>query len=136
MAELIQYRDSKDFSIDDVLTLYRANDWSSAGKPDLLYQGLLNSDSIITAWQGDRMLGLANAILDGFLVVYYPHIVVHPDFQRQGIGREMMIQLMRRYEGFHQHSILADKDAVGFFQQCGFQRSVCPAMWIYDGEDH
>ncbi|MCH7688910.1 MAG: GNAT family N-acetyltransferase [Planctomycetes bacterium] len=44
---------------------------------------------------------------DGFLVVYYPHVVVHPDYQRKGIGRELMARLLRRYNGFHQHSVLA-----------------------------
>ena len=29
-----------------------------------------------------------------------------------------------------------DKDAVGFFERCGFHRSVCTSMWIYDGGDH
>ena len=59
-----------------------------------------------------------------------------PDYQRKGIGRELMARLMRRYEGFHQHAVLADTNAVPFYEHCGFERSVCTAMWIYDGDDH
>jgi len=132
----ILFRERDDVPKDAVLDLYRANNWSSANKPDQLYQGLLNSHSLVTAWHSDRLVGLANAISDGFLVVYYPHVVVHPDYHRQGIGRGLVNRLKQRYEGFHQHSVLADKDAVAFYESCGFERSICPAMWIYDGDDH
>jgi GNAT superfamily N-acetyltransferase len=136
MPDSISFRESKDVSKSDVLDLYRANSWSSANKPDQLHPALLNSHSLVTAWDGDRLVGLANAISDGFLVVYYPHVVVHPNYQRNGIGRRMMARLMKRYKGFHQHSVLADVNAVAFYESCGFERSVCPAMWIYDGDDH
>ena len=136
MNDPILYRDTLDVAKEEVLSLYRASHWSSANKLDQLHQGLINSHSLITAWDVDRLVGLANTISDGFLVVYYSHVVVHPDYRRKGIGREMMTRLMKRYEGFHQHSILADRNAVGFFEGCGFKQSVCAAMWIYDGEDH
>ena len=136
MAGSIEYRESNEVPREDVLSLYRANNWSSANKPDQLHQALLHSHSLVTAWDGDLLVGLANAISDGFLVVYYPHVVVHPDFQRKGIGWELMTRLLRRYEGFHQHSVLADMNAVAFYESCGFEQSVCPAMWIYDGDDH
>lgn len=132
----IDFREQKDIPKESVLTLYRAAEWSSANKPDQLHRGLSNSDAIVTAWKDSELIGLANAISDGHLVVYYPHVVVHPNYQGNGIGREMMRRLMLHYEDFHQHSILADKDAVGFFERCGFQRSVCTSMWIYDGGDH
>lgn len=136
MTDSIEFREVNDVAREAVLTLYRANHWSSANKPDQLHHALLNSHSLVTAWDGDRLVGLANAISDGFLVVYYPHVVVHPEYHRQGIGRELMLRLKRRYEGFHQHAVLADKDAVAFYESCGFERSVCPAMWIYEGDDH
>lgn len=138
--EQIAFRETNDVPKDAVVDLYRANNWSSANKPDQLHQALLNSHSLITAWDSGRLVGLANAISDGFLVVYlvvyYPHVVVYPDYHRRGIGRELVNRLKLRYEGFHQHSVLADKDAVAFYESCGFERSVCPAMWIYDGDDH
>lgn len=132
----IEYRDSKAITLEDVLLLYRANQWSSADKPDQLYPALLNSHSLITAWSEQQLVGLANTISDGHLVVYYPHVVVHPDFHRQGIGLEMVSRLMKRYAGFHQHAVLADAEVVGFYERCGFTLSPCPGMWIYDGDDH
>lgn len=136
MDDIITFRESNDVPRDSVLSLYRANNWSSADKPDQLHKALCNSHSLVTAWDGDRLVALANAISDGFLVVYYPHVVVHPEYHRKGIGRELMRRLMARYDGFHQHCVVADKSAVGFYEHCGFDQSPCPAMWIYSGQDH
>ena len=135
-VDSIRYVESTEIPIDAVIRLYRMHDWSSANKPQRLERALRNSHSLVSAWDGDNLVGLANSISDGHLVVYYPHAVVHPDYQRRGIGQELMSRLKRRYKGFHQHSVLADKDAVGFYERCGFRLSPCPAMWIYDGDDH
>lgn len=54
----------------DILKLYQANKWSAAEKPELLMKALLNSHSLVTAWDGATLVGLGNAISDGYLVVY------------------------------------------------------------------
>ena len=120
-----------------VLDLYRANHWSSADKPDQLMAGLAGSHSLVTAWDGDRLVGLGNAISDGHLVVYYPHMLVHPDWQGRGIGAGLMDQLKARYAGFHQHVLMADGRAVEFYAKQGFSPAgQTRSMWIYDGADH
>lgn len=133
----IRYSDSRRLPRDEVLDLYTANAWSSADKPATLMAALENSHTLITAWCGDRLTGLGNAISDGHLVVYYPHLLVHPYFQKQGIGTEILRRLQTRYEGFHQHMLAADHKAVGFYQKAGFVKAgKIQAMWIYAGQDH
>jgi GNAT superfamily N-acetyltransferase len=133
----IQYRETREIPLDDVLALYTANQWSSAQKPELLHKALLGSHSLVTAWVGKKLVGLGNAISDGHLVVYYPHLLVLPEFQGHGIGTELMKRLMTRYEGFHQHMIVADGRAIDFYRKCGFERAgKTEPMWIYDGHDH
>src|SRR5205809_227631 len=99
-AIVIAYSDERKPSLPDVLALYRAVRWSSADKPDALHKGLLASHALVTAWDGDALVGLGNAISDGHLVVYFPHLVVHPDYQRRGVGTELMKMMMARYRGF------------------------------------
>jgi len=121
----------------EVVTLYRANEWSSASKPTQLMAALANSHSLVTARIGGSLVGLANAISDGHLVVYYPHMLVQPTHQRQGIGRKMMEALLARYKGFHQHMLTADGDAVQFYESLGFARAgKTQPMWIYAGTEH
>jgi GNAT superfamily N-acetyltransferase len=121
----------------EVVALYAANGWSSAQKPQQLVDGLRNSHSLVTARVDGRLVGIGNAISDGFLVVYFPHLLVHPDFHRQGVGRKMMEVLLERYRSFHQLMLTADAGAVDFYKSLGFERAgkTLP-MWIYSGGDH
>jgi len=90
----------------EVIELYKANDWSSADRPDELINALRNSHSLVTARKNGKLVGIANAISDGYLVVYYPHMLVHPDNHGQGIGRLIMQAMFERYESFHQQATM------------------------------
>jgi len=136
-AEGIRYRTGREISVQAVLELYLANGWSAAEKPRHLYDALLGSHSLVTAWDGERLVGLGNAISDGHLVVYYPHLLVHPDYQGRGIGTQLITTLLARYEGFHQHMLVADGRAIEFYRKRGFERAgKTEPMWIYAGRDH
>jgi GNAT superfamily N-acetyltransferase len=133
----IQFRDERELPFAEVLALYQANRWSSAEKPELLHRALCDSHSLVSAWDGTKLVGLGNAISDGCLVVYYPHLLVLPEYQGRGIGRQLMQMLLLRYQGFHQHVLLADGKAIEFYQKCGFERAGrTEPMWIYAGLDH
>jgi GNAT superfamily N-acetyltransferase len=102
-----------------------------------LHNALLASHSLVTAWDGQKLVGLGNAISDGHLVVYYPHLLVLPDYQGRGIGMRLMQMLMAHYKGFHQHMLVADGRALAFYRKCGFERAgKTEPMWIYAGHDH
>lgn len=121
----------------EVVRLYKENKWSSAEKPAHLLAALRNSHSLVTARLNGNLVGLANAISDGHLVVYFPHMLVLPKMQRQGIGRKIMKTMLRRYSGFHQLMLTADGAAVDFYKELGFSRAGrTEPLWIYQGSDH
>jgi ribosomal protein S18 acetylase RimI-like enzyme len=133
----IQYRETRNLPLESVLALYRANQWSAAEKPDQLHSALLASHSLASAWDGARLVGLGNTLSDGHLVVYYSHLLVLPEYQGRGIGTHLMQMLMARYQGFHQHILVADGEAINFYRKCGFKRAgKTEPMWIYAGHDH
>lgn len=134
---LVKYSERRNIPLRDIVRLYRANSWSSADKPTQLRRALHNSHTVLSAWLGAELIGLGNALSDGCLVVYYPHLLVHPAHQRKGIGTELMKRLMARYQGFHQHVLIADGRAIEFYRKCGFTRAgKTEPMWIYAGHDH
>lgn len=133
----IQIKETKSIPAEAILALYRANKWSSADKPEQLLPGLANAHRLISAWDGDLLVGLGNAISDGHLVVYYPHLVVLPTYQGKGIGRMIMERMAEHYGDFHQQQLVADGKSVAFYEKCGFSRSgdTVP-MWIFSGNEH
>jgi GNAT superfamily N-acetyltransferase len=133
----IRYTEKRDLPLKGVLALYRANQWSAAEKPEQLHSALLASHSVVTAWDDARLVGLGNTLSDGHLVVYYSHLLVLPEYQGRGIGTRLMQLLMARYQGFHQHILVADGKALDFYRKRGFARAgKTEPMWIYAGHDH
>ena len=129
--------DRRDIEIEDILELYKANKWSSAEKPKELYNALTNSHSLYSAWHNDKLISIGNAISDGYLVVYYPHLLVHPDYQGQGVGQMIVNKMQEKYQDFHMQMLTADGKAIDFYKKAGFVRAgYTEPMWIYKGEEH
>ncbi|MGS0680892.1 GNAT family N-acetyltransferase [Shewanella sp. 125m-7] len=127
----------RDINEDEVIDLYKANGWSSADKPAELMAALTNSHSLVTARLNGKLVGLGNAISDGHLVVYYPHMLVHPDYQGKGIGRKMMEAFQSIYGHLHQQMLTADGKAIDFYKTLGFVRAgKTEPMWVYSGTEH
>ncbi len=133
----IKIEESKDINQQEVITLYRANQWSSADKPDELFNALKNSHTLVTARDNGRLIGLANAISDGYLMVYYPHMLVLPQYQGQGVGHLIMAKMQEKYRDFHMQMLTADGKAIDFYEKVGFEKAgKTQPMWIYKGDEH
>jgi ribosomal protein S18 acetylase RimI-like enzyme len=128
----ILYSERRDLELKSILYLYKANRWQSADRPLELQAALRDSRQVITAWDGAKLVGLGNAISDGHLVVYYPHLLVHPDYQGMGIGGEILKRLQSHYEGFHMQMLVANPGAIKFYHAHGFEKAAdTQAMWIH-----
>lgn len=129
--------ESKEIDREQIIALYKANGWSAAHKPTALYNALINSHSLVTAWDQNRLIGLGNAISDGHLVVYYPHLLVLPDYQGKGVGHAIVARMQEKYQGFHMQMLTADGQAIDFYKKVGFQKAgETQPMWIYQGNEH
>jgi len=69
------------------------------------------------------LIGLGNAISDDFLVVYYPHLLVHPDYQERGIGAMVVTRFLEKYGEFHMQMLVEDGRAVVFYEKMSFIRA-------------
>ena len=133
----ITISEDKNIDIKQIIELYKKNEWSSAEKPDQLFNALTNSHSLVTAWENEKLVGLGNAISDGFLVVYYPHLLVLPDYQGKGIGKMIMKRMFEKYNSLHMQMLTADGNAINFYERMGFEKAgETQPMWIYEGKEH
>src|SRR5258708_12939653 len=97
----VHYRSAKSLPKAEVLNLYRSVRWSAAKKPVHLMRALKRSHSVVTAWVKGSLVGLGNAISDGSLVVYYPHLLLSPEYQARGLPRPLLNPLINPYPRFH-----------------------------------
>ena len=79
------------------------------------------SNVVLTAWDGDRLVGLLRGITDGAYTTYVCELAVHPEYQRSGIGRE----LLERVVSAHPETgivIQAAQTASDYYCHIGWQR--------------
>jgi GNAT superfamily N-acetyltransferase len=75
----------------------------------------------IGAWDGDRLIGAVRVLTDGYFFATIPEILVDPEYQGHGVGRE----LMQRALALAPRGALffgARPQSVGFFERLGCER--------------
>jgi len=117
----IEYRFTKNISKSKLQDLFLSNKWDSGNYPDKLQTALKGSHSVISAWDGDKLVGLMNALSDGIMNVFFLYLVVHPDYQKKGVGQKIVELMLHKYKDYARKMIISYDEALEFFQKCGFE---------------
>ncbi len=118
---MITYQHTQDFTESELESLFLSVNWSSAAYPDRLRVAMKNSHRVVSAWDGDRLVGLINALSDGIMTVYFHYLLVRPEYHSRGIGRALVDDMLTFYESYARKVVIAYKQEVGFYEHCGFQ---------------
>ncbi|MDO5388145.1 MAG: GNAT family N-acetyltransferase [Clostridia bacterium] len=117
----IEYTEEKKFSMEDVRELFLSVGWVSGKYPTRLYKALLNSSTVITAWDGERLVGLVRLLDDSELVAYMHYVLVHPLYQGKGIAGKMIERVKEKYKDYLYIEIMPEeRKNVGFYEKHGF----------------
>lgn len=111
---------------DDVRALYDSVEWSAYSKDmDTLMGGLQGSASVVTAFDGGRLVGLARVVSDGHTIAYLQDILVDPEFQRRGIASELLRRIFEPFDRVRQHVLITDTEEHqrAFYEAHGFRES-------------
>ncbi len=117
----ITYKTSKEFTVAQLQDLFLSVEWSSGNYPDKLQQAMLNSHTVFSAWYGDKLVGLMNCLSDGIMTAYFHYLLVRPEFQDQGIGKELVALMLGVYSDYARKVLIAYGEEIGFYQRCGFE---------------
>lgn len=122
----IEYSDGGQVDSAKLTALYAAVGWSRyADSPEMLVAAVAGSSKVVSAWSGDHLVGLARVISDGASIWYLQDLLVRPDFQRQGIGRELALNALKGYAGVRQKVLLTDDEPgqKAFYESLGFEET-------------
>lgn len=119
----ITYRVDAPLERDAIIDLYSAVQWTAYTQdPDRLSEAISASLRVVTAWDGDHLVGLARVVGDGLTIVYLQDILVTPEQHRAGIGRELFLRVFEPYEDVRQKVLLTDDEPgqIAFYRALGF----------------
>ncbi len=118
----IKYTDKKEYSTEDLQALFKSVDWLSANYPERLKKALDHCETVYTAWCGDRLVGLINAIDDSELTAYVHYLCVDPQFQGKGIGKKLLEFIKEKYKDYLYIILIAENEPlIKYYRQNGFE---------------
>lgn len=91
-------------------------------------RGLMHTTFLVAARDGDRIAGMGRMLFDFGYTAYLGDVIVHPEYQGQGIGRQIVQRLIDRTmeAAFAEEKIMfilvAAKEKEPFYEKFGFQR--------------
>lgn len=115
MDMAITYRDTHEIDLDQLTELFNAVGWERrTADRDRLAQLVRGSLYVVSAWDSDRLVGFARAISDGATNAYISTVAVLPEYQKRGIGREVIQRLLADHDGI-QFVLHANDNAYPFY---------------------
>lgn len=119
---MFEYTEEKRFTKEQVQELFESVGWISARYPQRLYKALMHSSTVLTVWDGERLVGLARVLDDSEMLAQIHYVLVHPDYQGQGIAGKMIEYIKEKYKKFlYIEGMPEDKKNVPFYEKHGFR---------------
>jgi GNAT superfamily N-acetyltransferase len=136
VASGITYRLGNDIPREQAKALYEASTLGARrpiNEPDTFAAMLQHANLVVSAWDGDALVGISRSLTDFLYVAYLADLAVHADYQHKGIGTAL-IQKTRDAMGPNAKIILLSAPAaVGYYPKIGFTHH--PQAWVLAASD-
>ncbi len=119
----IEYKDIHDFDKAQLERLFLSVEWSSGHYPDKLVTAMKNFETVYSAWDGDRLVGMICAMDDGIMTAYVHYLLVAPEYQGNEIGRTLVEMVKEKYTDYLRIVLVAYDAELNFYENCGFKKS-------------
>ena len=121
---MIGYKKNDTISFEEILPLYETVEWTNyTTNPTMLKNALEHSLFLISARDEEgNLIGFLRAVGDGFSIVYIQDIIVLPEYQRQGIGTQLLRQTLEYFKEVYQMILTTDSElkTLAFYESNGF----------------
>ena len=120
----IIYNDmKKDLPPEQVYKLFVAVGWSDGSEtPGMIKTGYsvpwVNSTLVVSAWDGDRLIGAVRALSDTMFRSIIYDLLVLPEYQNKGIGKELLSRCIEHFP--KSEWLVQTTTAADFYRKNGF----------------
>lgn len=110
--------------------------WNGCPSLPQIELALKHSVYRVGVYDGERIIGMARMIGDLGMCYYIKDVIVHPDYQRRGIGKMMIGELLRfiRENGVPDTEIAVElyamPDKIPFYETFGFKANEAQRLRI------
>jgi ribosomal protein S18 acetylase RimI-like enzyme len=121
---MIQYISKLDYITEEHLDGFFVG-WPNPPSKEKHLTLLRNSDYIWLAvdTQLNRVIGFITAITDHTLCAYIPFLEVIPHYQGQGIGTQLVKEMLHTLKDYYMIDLLCDEALIGFYKQFNMFKS-------------
>ncbi len=102
-----------------------------------LHQAIASSWQVVCAYDGEVLVGFGRVVSDGVLYAMIYDLIVHPDYQNQGLGSQLLRQLLDvcRLAKIRSIQLFSAQGKVGFYEKRGFvvRAGDAPGMTLNSG---
>ena len=120
---MITYRSGNVLDLGSVIELYRASTLGErrpVDDRDRMKLMLANANLVVTAWDGELLVGIARSLSDFSYATYLSDLAVRVSHQQQGIGREL-IRRTQAQGGRAMIVLLSAPKAVEYYPRIGME---------------
>ncbi len=110
---------------EELIEVFESVGWNK--DPDDIVEAFDNSYYIV-CYYGTKLIGFARAISDDYYYTSIFDVVIRPEFQGKGLGRELVTRIVEKYQGTY-FFLTHTEGQRGFYEKCGFKFNEC-GMWI------
>lgn len=91
-----------------------------------------NSNLIISAWDGKKLVGIARSMTDFYYACYLSDLAVHKKYQKKGIGKKLQIMTQNKLGSKCKLILVAAPNANSYYEHIGFTNN--ERCWVLGRE--
>jgi predicted N-acetyltransferase YhbS len=134
MVDGVEFRSDARPTLEQFIGVYRTSTLAErrpVDEPERMARMLAEADLLVTAWDGDELVGVARSLTDHVYVTYLSDLAVAGTHQRRGIGRRLVHETVAACEPGCRLVLLAAPGAVDYYPKLGFEQH--PSAWMLGG---
>jgi ribosomal protein S18 acetylase RimI-like enzyme len=89
-----------------------------------------NSNLLVSAWDGDLLVGIARSVTDFHYACYLSDLAVHKSYQRSGIGKQLQSLTQEQLGPLCKLILIAAPAANSYYGQIGYTHN--SRCWVLD----